>query len=71
VTLSCADSQAQIFYTTDGTAPIPPANASDPANTAQLYNGPFQLPVSGMLLSALAWERTKLPSNIVRAVVTF
>jgi len=70
ITISCADGAAAIYYTTDGSCPMPPANQGE-ATTVQVYSGPFDLPVSGLTVSAIAWDPGKLPSNVVRAEVDF
>ena len=69
VTLTCADSGAQIYFTIDGSAPMPPANDSEQgASTVRLYAAPFGVP-SGLVVKCLAWNRALLPSHIASGTV--
>lgn len=71
VTLSCADPAAVIYYTLDGSAPMPPANASELAGSTVLtYVQPFAVP-SGTVVKCLAWNRALLPSHLASGTVTY
>lgn len=63
-TLTTSTSGASIYYTTDGSAPLP-ANAE-----AQLYSAPFAIP-SGTVLRAAAIKPPLNPSFITRVLVTY
>jgi len=69
VTLSCADGAATIYYTIDGTMPMPPANQGELTSVA-VYNAPFATPPVGTVVRFLAWNRTKLPSDPGQGIIT-
>lgn len=67
ITLSCADGNAQIFYTTDGSTP-----ASAVGGSTKLYSGPFTALSEGgfngtnpFVVKAVAKSGTLLPSDAV------
>ena len=67
VTLSGAEAGAAVYYTVDGSEPMPPANAGEPT-TAQLYAAPFAVE-NGATVKAIAWDSVKLPSHTSQAVI--
>lgn len=74
VTLSCSDAQAVIYYTTDGSAPVPPANAGEqiaPGQTSTVltYSAPFPV-VSGTVVKCVAWNPALLPSDVAKGTVS-
>lgn len=69
VTLSGAAAGAAVYFTTDGSEPMPPANTGE-ASSATLYTVPFQA-FNGGTVKALAWDGVKLPSHTAQAVITF
>jgi hypothetical protein len=62
VTITCADSDAIVYYTVDGTMPW--AGNSTDASTAALYTGPFAAPEASTLIRAAAFTTGKLGSDI-------
>jgi hypothetical protein len=65
VTLTCATNGATIYYTLDGTTPVPP-----PTNPgAQIYTAPVQM-VSGQTLRARAFLAGMTGSGVSSAVAT-
>lgn len=62
ISITCADPDAAIYYTVDGTSPWP-GNATYPA-TATLYTEPFAAPAPGTLIRAAAFTSGKLGSDI-------
>ncbi len=68
ITLTCSDLTASIYFTVDGTEPMPPANEGE-ATTAALYAGPFQA-AAGATVKALAWNQVNLPSATIQAVIS-
>jgi hypothetical protein len=69
VTLSGAEAGAAVYYTVDGSEPMPPANPGEPT-TAQLYAAPFQA-ANGATVKAIAWDQVKLPSHTSQAVISY
>jgi len=61
ITIACADAEAAIYYTTDGSLPWA-GNATYPS-TAALYTGPFTAS-AGSLIRAAAFAGGKLGSDI-------
>jgi hypothetical protein len=72
VTLGCADTAAAIYYTTDGSCPIPGFNAASPAfpagSTTRTYSGPFAV-APGTTVRFIAWNPALLPSHVNQAAV--
>lgn len=69
VTLSCIDGAARIYFSLDNACPMPPANASEAAQSStQLYTGPFAVP-NGTLVRCLAWNPALLPSHVAQGTV--
>jgi hypothetical protein len=69
VMLACGDAGATIYFTMDGSEPMPPANAGE-ATTAQVYSGPFAV-ASGTVVRVIAWNKVNLPSGTAMATITF
>ena len=69
VTLACSDPAAGIYYTIDGRMPMPPYESIQAGNPLGLYAGPFPGAV-GMLVRAIAWNQTMLPSHVAKACIT-
>jgi hypothetical protein len=67
VTLSGVAAGTAVYYTVDGTEPMPPANAGE-ATSARVYQGAF-LAGDGATIKALAWNQVNLPSHTAQAVV--
>jgi hypothetical protein len=63
ITLACATSGAQIYFTTDGTFP----GSSNAA--AQLYSAPFTV-TAGTVINAAAFKDGLTPSHMIQATVT-
>ena len=67
-TLSGVEAGTTIYYTTDGTEPMPPANEGE-ETSVEVYAGAFPV-VPGQVVKAIAWDQEKLPSHTSQAVVT-
>ena len=61
VTITCADADAVIRYTTDGT---------EPTETSMLYTAPFTVS-SNTTISAKAWKTGMIPSGIATVAISF
>jgi len=69
VMLSCGDNTAAIYYTLDGSEPMPPANEGEPTSV-KVYGGPFAV-AAGATVKVIAWNKVRLPSGTMQAVVSF
>lgn len=61
LSLSCPEAGAEIFFTTDGTAPVPGV-------LGQLYVEPIPV-ANGDVVRAVSWLATKLPSHVARGTI--
>jgi len=68
VTLSCADAEAHIYFSVDGSMPMPPAEAVAANNVPNLYSVPLAAP-AGAWVRAVAWNPALLPSNVIEGQV--
>ncbi len=61
VTLTCPDSAAAIYFSTDGTLPVI-------GDATRLYTAPFAV-VSGTVVRCYSWKTGQLPSYVQSAVI--
>ena len=69
VAIACADPAAHIYYSTDRSMPMPSVESIAAGNPTGLYTVPFASAV-GMIIRAIAWDPSMLPSHVAKANIT-
>lgn len=75
ITLPCADPSAVVYYTLDGSLPIPPYGVT-PAPGGTGYTGPIHVyggaftAAAGLTLRAVAWNPALMPSHAAQGTIS-